>query len=122
MVTENRFSTTLDTSINHVPDLVENEWFSDVFLKTGSLAAGQTVTLPPLGTVTTLNMRYRMRNFTVQDGATLNVGAGTRLQLEEDQVLTIAGAVNIADAESIVMVDDTNGASPSVLSSPVAAI
>jgi uncharacterized membrane protein YgdD (TMEM256/DUF423 family) len=61
--------------------LANNYRFQDVILQPGSLSGGQTATLSPLGTVTTVNQRYVVNaatgNYTVQTGAKLNITPGT---------------------------------------------
>ncbi len=86
----------------------ENLRFTDVNLLAGSLTAGQTVNLNPIGTGSLGTQRYVFPgNFTVQSGAVLNVGTGANLLLRSGQTITVGagGAMNVTGAASFVIED-----------------
>src|SRR5262249_36868872 len=97
-----------------VPLLADNQSFQDIDFLTGSLNAGLTLTLNPLGTVTTANQRYVFTAaFTVQAGATLNVGTGATVLINDGQALTVRRTLNATSTKLFAIVDsqtlDTEG-------------
>jgi uncharacterized membrane protein YgdD (TMEM256/DUF423 family) len=86
--------------------LADNLRFQDVMLQPGGLGAGESATLSPLGTVTTVNQRYVITaatgNFTVQAGGVLNVASGAAVVAVETSSATfgiaVAGTMNVSGA------------------------
>ena len=77
----------------------DNKQFQDINILAGTLAAGSTLNLNAIGTVTTANLRYLFPNgFTVANGAAVNVGAGVAVQLATNQTLTVSGALTLANS------------------------
>jgi Bacterial Ig-like domain/Calx-beta domain len=78
--------------------LANNQTFQDVNIQPGTISAGQSVTLNPLGTVTTVNQRYIFTattgNFTVQAGAGLFITSGAVVTGAESSYTTFGIVVN----------------------------
>ncbi|HEX3151269.1 MAG TPA: Ig-like domain-containing protein [Gemmataceae bacterium] len=78
--------------------LANNQSFEDINLQPGTVASGQTVTLNPLGTVTSANQRYiftkNTANFTVAAGGTLNITSGAVVIAAEGSGTTFGIVVN----------------------------
>ena len=94
----NIFNTLLWAPIIDVPLLADNQSFSGVFL-TGGLNSGQSVTLIPIGTATTTGPYYVFPNgMSVASGATLSLGTGTVVVLQDQTNLSVSGQLNITNA------------------------
>ena len=99
-------STVLSVPITDIPFLANNQSFEDIDIDAGSLSGNQTVTLNQMGTATTVNLRYVFPGaFTVQAGATLNIGAGVNVLIRDGQTITDNGTLNITGANSIAVED-----------------
>ena len=82
----------------------DNKSFQDIDVLAGTLAAGQTVNLNAIGTVSTANLRYVFPNgFTVASGATLNVGANVPILVQTGQTLTVNGAMTLAAGDTLTL-------------------
>ena len=78
--------------------LANNQSFQNVNIISGTMASGQTLSLVPIGTVSTANLVYVFQgNFTVGTGATVSVGAGTSV-LIDPVTITDNGAMSVTDA------------------------
>ena len=109
-LTGNIFDTTIYAPILDVPLLAANQSFQDVDILGGSLGNGQSVSLSPMGTVSTVNQRYVFPSgFTVGAGATLNVDAGASVLIRDAQQLLVTGTLNITSASSFAIEDLDDG-------------
>ena len=109
-VTGSRFDTPIFTPLAHLfpgnPNLLANERFLDVEILNGqTINNGESLTLLPMGTVTTTNMRYRLNDLTVAAGGSLTFGPGTDTITEENLTLSIAGDTTIDNVASFTMID-----------------
>ena len=78
--------------------LANNQSFQDINIIAGTMASGQTLSLVPIGTVSTASLVYIFQgNFTVGTGATLTVGTGTSV-LIDPVTITDNGAMNVTGA------------------------
>src|SRR5262249_21568295 len=86
--------------------LANNLRFEDVVIQSGSLSSGQSATLAPRGTVTTVNQRYvfdaATGNFNVQAGGVLNVTSGSSVVAVESSYtifgIVVNGTMNVSGA------------------------
>ena len=82
-LTNDVFNLPIYVPFQDVALLANNQSFQDINIIAGTLASGQTLTLNPIGTVSTANLRLRLPgNFTVRHGATLSVGTGTSVLID----------------------------------------
>ena len=107
-ITGNTFNQTITVPATDVPLLADNASFQDIDIQPGSLTAGQTVTLPLLGTVTTGSQRYVFisgtGNFTVQAGATLNFANAVVVGAESypyTSGIVVNGTLNVTGASFV---------------------
>ncbi|MFI5460668.1 MAG: Ig-like domain repeat protein, partial [Isosphaerales bacterium] len=106
----NTFNSTIYASALDLPLLAGNQSFQDIDILAATLNSGQTVSLIPLGTVTTANQRYVFPGpFTVSSGATLNVEAGASVLIRDAQQLLVNGTLNITGARSVAIEDFDDG-------------
>ena len=78
--------------------LANNQSFQDINIIAGTMASGQSLSLVPIGTVSTASLVYIFQgNFTVGTGATLTVGTGTSV-LIDPVTITDNGAMNVTGA------------------------
>src|SRR5581483_4322181 len=91
------------------PFLDPNRRFQDINLLGGGLTAGQSVALHPIGTDTTVNLRFVVPSaFSIAAGATLGVGTGVRFFIREQQAITVAGTFNITSPASFQIEETLN--------------
>ncbi len=86
----------------------DNVRFDDIFISSGTLSTG-ALDLRPIGTGTTANLNYWFNgNFTIANGASLNVFAGVRSWTVSGSILTIGGSANLAAGSSLSL-NQTSG-------------
>src|SRR5207248_908437 len=97
-VFDNVFDQTITVPLIDATLFANNDRFQDVEIQPGTLTAGQTATLAPLGTVTTANQRYVINAatglYTVAAGATLTVSPGAVVAATEQNNSVFGIAVN----------------------------
>ncbi len=97
-VTNDTFNSPIYVPFQDVALLANNQSFQDINIIAGTMASGQTLSLVPIGTVSTASLVYIVQgNFTVGTGATLSVGTGTNV-LIDPVTITDDGAMNVTDA------------------------
>jgi len=103
-LTANGFDLPISVPAIDAPLLANNRRFQDVDILPGSLTSGQSVTLTPLGTDTTVNQRYVFNaatgTFTVQAGATLNVNGAAMFAAETSYTtfgIVVNGTMNVTN-------------------------
>src|SRR5579871_5243360 len=80
----------------------DNLRFQDInILNNGSLASGQTLALNVIGTATTANLRYVIRNFTIGSGATMTVAPNVSIALAPGYTLADNGVLTFAAGPAI---------------------
>ncbi len=100
----------------------DNKSFQDIDVLAGTLAAGQTVNLNAIGTVSTANLRYVFPNgFTVASGATLNVGANVPILVQTGQTLTDNGAMTLASGDTLSLASNYDGGTQVVVNGTLTA-
>ncbi|MEO1524338.1 MAG: hypothetical protein AAFX06_02830 [Planctomycetota bacterium] len=105
-VTGNGFDTPLSHLFPGNPNLLDNERFLDVEILAGqTINNGESLTLLPMGTVTTTNMNYRINSLTISPGGSLALGPGSRTFAEEAVQLSIAGSMHVNNAGFFNMID-----------------
>ena len=103
-LTGNTFNSALFASAADLTDLTNNQSFTDVDILAGTLGNGQTLSLSPIGTVTTANQRYVFPGgFTVGSNATLNVNSCASVLIREGQQLLVNGTLNVTDTGSFAI-------------------
>jgi hypothetical protein len=108
-LTGNAFDLELAVPAVHVARLGSNRRFEDVNVLAGSLDAGRSLNLAPIGTETTANLRYVFPGaFEVRAGATVAVQPGVRVLLRDNALLTVSGLLDV-DAAGSFEVEDFNG-------------
>ncbi|MEL6110781.1 MAG: hypothetical protein AAFU85_32650, partial [Planctomycetota bacterium] len=112
----NRFDVSIFTPLSHLfgsnPNLLNNERFMDVEILAGqTINNGESLTLLPMGTVTTTNMQYRINDLTIAAGGSLELGPQSRTLAEENLTLSISGGMHVNQAEffNVIDGDDNNG-------------
>ncbi len=97
-LSNNIFETTLTVPVSDVPLLTSNQSFNAVYL-TGELTSGQSVTLNPMGTETTVGQFYQVPSgLTVASGATLTIGTGAAVAIADTQVISVSGTLTVTGA------------------------
>ena len=97
-LTNDTFNLPIYVPFQDVALLSNNQSFQNVNIIAGTMASGQTLSLVPIGTVSTASLVYIFQgNFTVGTGATLTVGTGTSV-LIDPVTITDNGAVNVTGA------------------------
>ncbi len=97
-LTNDTFNLPIYVPFQDVALLSNNDSFQNINIITGTMASGQTLSLVPIGTVSTASLVYIFQgNFTVGTGATLTIGTGTSV-LIDPVTITDNGAMNITDA------------------------
>ena len=97
-LTNDVFNLPIYVPFQDVALLANNQSFQDINIIAGTMASGQTLSLVPIGTVSTASLVYIFQgNFTVGTGATLTVGTGTSV-LIDPVTITDNGAMNVTDA------------------------
>ena len=101
----NVFNTTLSAPVLDLTKLQNNKSFEDVDILADTLAGPNTVTLQPMGTVSTAGMRFVFPgNFTVASGATLNVESAS-VVIRDAQQLLVSGTL-FMNGDSTIAVED----------------
>ena len=94
----NEFEVPVRVPGSFVPLLETNRRFTTVLIPGGTIV--DDVTWNPLGTDTTVDMRYLIEgSLTIGDDATLTITAGTSVDVEGSQTVTINGALVVDGAE-----------------------
>ena len=97
-VTNDTFNLPIFVPFQDVALLSNNQSFQNINIIAGTMASGQTLSLAPIGTVSTASLVYIFQgNFTVGTGATLTIGTGTSV-LIDPVTLTDNGAMNVTGA------------------------
>jgi hypothetical protein len=111
--TGDSFNCPLWLPITDVPNLsstgaTQNAQFQAIDILAGGLSTG-TVALGVIGTYST-NLSYIFQgNFTVQLGATLNVGAFVKTIIPSQVTLTVAGTMNFANGDTLTFQSPYSG-------------
>ncbi len=93
----------------------DNLRFDDIFIASGTLSTG-SLDLRAIGTETTAALDYSFDgNFTIANGAALNVFAGVRTWTETGSVLTISGSASFASGSSLTFQQASGLNAPSQL-------
>ena len=94
-LTNDVFNLPISVPFQDVALLGSNQSFQTVNFNGGTLTSGQTLTLVPIGTVSTANLLYVFTSgFTVGSGATMTVATDLSIQIGGGQTLTDDGTVN----------------------------
>jgi hypothetical protein len=107
----NAFLTTvLSVPILTVPQLTNNKQFAEIQILPGTLT-GNSVTLGPIGSVTTANLVYRFTStkFNVDGDASLFFAANSKVILSDDHILTVFGTLSVATGATVQVEDTTAG-------------
>ncbi len=97
-LTDDVFNLPIYVPFQDVALLANNQSFQNINIIAGTMASGQTLSLVPIGTVSTASLVYVFEgNFTVGTGATLTVGAGTSV-LIDPVTITDNGVMNVTGA------------------------
>ena len=90
--------------------MTDNQSFDAVFI-TGGLASGQSVTLAPIGTQTTVGCTTCIAsNPDGGRGATLTIGTGATVIIQDQQTLSVSGQLNVTGASVGINKLTNNGA------------
>ena len=97
-LTNDTFNLPIYVPFQDVALLSNNKTFQNVNIIGGTMASGQSLSLVPIGTVSTASLVFIFQgNFTVGTGATLTVGTGTSV-LIDPVTITDNGAMNVTGA------------------------
>ena len=109
-LTDNVFNSAIYAPALTLPSLSPNQSFQEVDILPATLSSGQSVSLSPLGTVTTANQFYVFPGlFTVGPGATLSMSSGASVLIRDSQQLLVDGTLNITGARSVAIEDQDDG-------------
>ncbi len=84
-----------------VPLLTNNQSFGAININGGSLSAGQSLTLGPIGTKLTANLYIFPSGFTIQAGGSLTVAAAVAVQIGAAQTFTDGGTLTLGSGDSV---------------------